>query len=209
MSKTRVYRWGRIRKEHEALRLKTLQQALFSAKEVKLKDKASFFIEEFHQHSLNLIHAGRWQSTFRRIPKYFFELLAVVGLAAAIVYMVFNGKELAHIAPVIAFICSCFYQDNAFRQCNFNGIAFLRYIDETITLVHQELSQDVAYALDQKVTISKPIESISFDHISFAYTGQFSHSKGHYVQIFAWGIVGIIGPAVLGRARLLIFFLAF
>ena len=207
LSKVRVYRWGRIRKEHEALRLKTLQQALFSAKEVKLKNKADFFIEEFHQHSLNLIHSGRWQSTFRKIPKYFFELLAIFGLATAIVYMVSNGKELAHIAPVIALFAAVFIKIMPSVNAILTGLHSMRYIDETITLVHEELSQDVVDTFEQKYNLPQPIKSISFDHISFAYTDDTPILKDITCAFPQGASVGIIGPSGAGKSTLIDIFI--
>ncbi|MFP4386789.1 MAG: ABC transporter ATP-binding protein [Alphaproteobacteria bacterium] len=208
LSKIRVYHWGKIRKEHESLRLKTLQQALFSAKEIKLKNKSDFFINNFHQHSLNLIHSGRWQSTFRKIPKYFFELLAIIGLVAAIIYMILDGKELSQITPVIALFAAVFIKIMPSVNAILTGLHSMRYIDGTISLIYNELSQSTNETPEQGHLNTQNIHNIAFDDISFSYSKNGPHILKNIQLEFPHGSsIGIIGSSGAGKSTLIDIFL--
>lgn len=209
LSRLRISVWGRIRKEHEVLRLQCLQQGLNSAKEIKLRHCEDFFIDKYHAHSLSLISAGRWQSTLRKFPRYFFELLAVIGLSMAIVYMVMSGKALENIAPIIALFAAIFIKLLPSVNAVLTNIHSIRYIEPTIETIYNELRHRT---LNTQGEVSKVSEAfvdktgvaIDLKHINFSYPGKEKAAlDGVNIHIPKGASVGIMGTSGAGKSTLI------
>ena len=205
LSRIRVSHWGQIRKEHEALRLQRLQQTLNSAKEIKLWNCTEFFTEKFHRHSINLIYAGRWQSTLRRFPRLVFELLAVIGLSIAIIIMILSGTALDHIAPVIALFAAIFMKLMPSANSILTGLHSIRFIQETIDTVSEELSTsyDVAKGSNLKDNALAKAD-IALDQLTFSYPEKSSPALQDINLDIPHGTsVGIIGTSGAGKSTLI------
>lgn len=204
LSRIRVAHWGRIRKEHEALRLRCLQQALNSTKEIKLWDCAKFFTERFNFHSLNLIYSGRWQSTLRKFPRYAFELLAIIGLTAVIVAMVSSGKALENIAPTIALFAVIFIKLMPSANSVLNGFYSIRYIGGTIDSIHDELTTShVIFEDKENIDIASEVD-ITLRNICFSYSKSSGLAlKNVNLNIPHGSSIGIIGASGAGKSTLI------
>jgi len=209
LSRLRILKWGRIRKEHETLRLQRLQQGLNSAKEIKLRHCEKFFVDKFHEHSLNLIYAGRWQSTLRKFPRYFFELLAVAGLSVAIIYMAMSGKDLENIAPIIALFAAVFIKLMPSVNSILTNIHSIRYIEPTIETIHDELcsqNSDIQIQEQHGADIFTEIAGSAIDlrHVNFVYPEKKDPVlEDVNIHISKGASVGIIGTSGAGKSTLI------
>jgi ABC-type multidrug transport system fused ATPase/permease subunit len=208
LSKIHMLTLGKIRKENIALRSQKLQQALFSTKEIILRNKADYFIEEFHKHSLVLIDVESRYITLRKFPRYLFELLAVIGLTVGIVYMVLSGTELTQVAPIIALFTAVFIKIMPSINVILVEVNSIRYADETISVIHEELSQPIIKTAAPSENITSPIHQIKFDEISFAYDKEATPLLKNISFAFSHGdAIGIIGPSGAGKSTLIDLFL--
>ena len=160
-SKKRVRRWGIIRQHQEKDRLKVLQQALFSFKELKIKKKQEYFIRSFHNHSVRLIHTGRWQATVRKIPKNTFEFSAVLGLALLIIFMIEIGRDPSTIASTVAVFAAVFIRLIPSVNTLVTSLHAMRYIGPLIEQMHNDLFN----VLTTKI-ISGEKREVDFTHLS-------------------------------------------
>ncbi|WCB45558.1 ABC transporter ATP-binding protein [Nitratidesulfovibrio vulgaris] len=203
LSKVRVHHWGRIRKEHEANRLKCLQQGVNCAKEIKLWGCFDFFINQFHVHSEKLIYSGRWQSALRSFPKYFFEFLAILNISILIFSLLIGGYKLESIAPIVALFAAIFVRLMPCVNSILAGFHSLRYISSTIHMIHEELKQphinngDFGHEqIDRRI-------NLDFRNIHFQYYGQNSPALCNInLQIPHGHFLGIIGESGAGKSTL-------
>lgn len=205
LSRLRVSHWGRIRQEHEAMRLQCLQQGLGSAKDIRLRHCDRYFTDTFHRHSMNLIRAGCWQSTLRKLPRYVFELMAVFGLIATIVIMVSAGRPLDSIAPVVGLFAAIFIKLLPSVNAILSGLHSICYIEPTINTVHAELAgrSDILDPGAQDTLLPKQAE-ITLKDVSFRYPGAEEDTlKDISLGIPCGTSVGVIGASGAGKSTLI------
>lgn len=91
----RLVRWGVARQLHEGLRIQHLQQGLGGAKDVKLLGRESEFLAQYSPHNDGSARVAQHQTTLQALPRLWLELLAVIGLAALVLVMIWQQKPAA------------------------------------------------------------------------------------------------------------------
>lgn len=206
LSRLRIAIWGNKRQALEKSRLQTLQQVLGSVKDIKIRESDDFFLGQFDAYNQRLKHIGRWQNTLRLFPRYFFELLAVIGLAAAIVVMMKMGKPMADITPIIALFAAIFIKLMPAVNSILVSVHAIRYYDPTINTIQKELL--VKYptikkgASTQKNIFEKA--HIKIQDVSFQYPEKDAAAlKNINIDIPHGKSVGIIGKSGAGKSTLI------
>lgn len=213
LSKVRVSHWGRIRQEHEALRLTCLQQGLRSVKDIRLRSCENFFTDQFNKHSLSLIYSGCWQSTLRKFPKYVFELVAVSGLVIAVIMMIFSGTSLNAIVPVIGLFAAIFIKLLPAVNAILTGLHSIRYISPTIEMIFSELrrtERDVFCARDDDTGGWVCKASVVLQDVTFKYPKAEENTLDHLCLEVPFGqALGIVGVSGAGKSTLIDIILGF
>ena len=204
LSGVHLSNWGQTRKKHEALRLQWLQQSLHSVKEIKLWRCADYFIEKFHTHSLNLFYAWRWQTTLQQFPRNVLEFLAIIVLTITVFVMIYSGRSLDHIAPVIALFAAIFVKLMPAVNAIIRGLHSLRYIEDTIKSLYVELSQSHEYKRDQRTEGMQVEVDLVFNNVTFAYSEEtYPAIKNINLKVPFGASIGIIGTSGAGKSTLI------
>jgi len=83
-------------------RIKWVNQALGSIKEVKLLGRERFFVNAFDQAYQRYARAGLTASAINNLPRLIMETVAVAALLVAVVIGLYQGKQLQSILPTLA-----------------------------------------------------------------------------------------------------------
>lgn len=94
-------RSGLLRSMSAGTRIKWVNQALGSVKEIKLSGKGGFFIKSFLDSSNMYATAGIAATTLQHLPRLIIETLSVTAILIAIIIVHGQGRDLQSILPVI------------------------------------------------------------------------------------------------------------
>lgn len=92
---------GRERAESAEARIRWVNQAIGSVKEVKLLGCADFFVKAFDQSSRRYARAGLTASTLNSLPRPIMETVAVAALMLVVLVGIEQGRELKSMLPTL------------------------------------------------------------------------------------------------------------
>jgi ABC-type bacteriocin/lantibiotic exporter with double-glycine peptidase domain len=101
VTKKRLLNWGEKRQYHVGLAGKYLIQGLSGVKDVKLSGREEDFVNEYSVHNKANANILTRVITLSQAPRFYLELLAVVGLAGLIILMIIQEKPLALLVPTL------------------------------------------------------------------------------------------------------------
>jgi len=93
--------WALVRQHHMQMFLKHVRQALGGAKEVKLRGCEREFLDQFHVHTEGAARMGTRQTLAEQVPRLWFELLAVIALFLLAAAMVWEGRPVRALVPML------------------------------------------------------------------------------------------------------------
>ena len=201
-TRRRLTRWGETRRQSDGLRIKHMQQALSSVKDIKLMGRESEFLARYEDHNRRAADAAEKQATLAQLPKLWLELLAVTGLALLVATMVFQGRDIVSILPILAVFGAAAFRMLPSVNKLLNAAQSMRFSSTVIDSLYAELQLP---APPNVTRVPGPVtefeREIRATNISFTYAGanrpalielSFRVSKGESV--------GVIGPSGSGKS---------
>jgi ABC-type multidrug transport system fused ATPase/permease subunit len=143
VTKKRLLNWGEKRQYHVGLAGKYLIQGLSGVKDVKLTGREENFVNEYSEHNNANANILTRVITLSQAPRFYLELLAVVGLAGLIILMIIQEKPLTLLVPILG----------TFAAASFRIIPSVNRI----------------VAAMQNITYSKPAVNVLFREFKFIY----------------------------------------
>lgn len=171
LSALRIRLWAEKRKNEEASRLKCAQEALSIIRELKLRQKESFFLDKFESFGKDLAHIEHTQSFMRILSRPVFEFAMFSGICLAIIVMWKVGMNLNEIAPVLALIALASLRLLPSMNQLLASVHNIRYISPTIKALHHELTcLDIPAPVRaaNKLTFQS---AIRLEQLSYSYKG--------------------------------------
>lgn len=203
-----VQRAGEALHRHEELRIRTLQQAIGAAKELKLLHRETQVIEQYTPHNSASARIGCRHATLVALPKLWLELLAIIGLVLVVIAMIWQGRSTAELVPTLGLFAAATFRLIPTSSRILGSIQFIRYSLPVVRMLHEELA--VAAAADhRRAEGGMGIDGdLSFDGVVVRYPG--SHRPaiaGIDLHIERGSTVGIIGGSGAGKSTLVDAFL--
>lgn len=207
LTRRRIDAWGVRSRAHDILRMKHLHEGLAGAKDVKVLGREATFIERFERdESVSAAMRARL-SAAQQLPRLWYELLAVAGLALIGAVLIWQGNTGPRLLSRLGLFAAA-----AFRlmpSANRMMITWqsLRYFKPAIDSVSAELSLESHEA----TTGGPPIEFgkvIELSGITYRYPGAASRAlEGVSLRLRKGGSLGIIGGSGAGKSTLVDLFL--
>jgi ABC-type multidrug transport system fused ATPase/permease subunit len=204
LTKNKLLFWGQMRQYHASLTNQHLLQGLAGVKDVKLTGREEQFLEEFTKHNNAYAKIRVKVDTLGLIPRFYLELLAVVGLAGLIILMTLQHKPMDLLLPTLGvFVAAAFRMIPSVNRI-MSSVQQIRHAQPVINVLYEEIKM---MREDQAVKPkSIPLdfkESIVIDNVRFSYPAVSSPAlDGVYVHIKKGESVGFIGPSGSGKSTL-------
>jgi ATP-binding cassette, subfamily B, bacterial PglK len=201
--RTRSRRWAAARHQHVRKLRHHVHQGLAGAKEVKMYGCEREFTEELRPHTEASARMASLQWLVEQTPRPSFEVLAVVTLLVLTVVMVWQGKPVRSLLPILGL-----YATVAFRMLpsiNHATVAAhrLRHAEPMIASLHRHL------ALERSLPPTGPTERVRFrdcirlDHVSYRYPGGDRDVLVKVDVVIPYGAaVGFVGGSGAGKSTL-------
>lgn len=203
LTRGHILRWGVARQHHEGLRIQHLQQGLGSAKDVKLLGREGDFLAQYHLHNTGSARVGQRQATIQALPRLWLELLAVSGLAALILMMIWRGKPLDALLPTLGLFTAAAFRLMPSINRVVSGYQGARFFLPVVDTLHGEFRLLDAAAVP---TPGRPMpfkRSLALHQVGFHYPlTDAKVLRGISLTITPGTSVGFIGGSGAGKSTL-------
>lgn len=203
LTRSRISRWGEARLHHEGLRIQHLQQGLGGAKDVKLLGREHDFIHQFHSHNSRSARVEGLQATLQTLPRLWLELLAVVGLAALVLTMIWQGKQLETLLPTLGLFAAAAFRLLPLVSRILGAVQSTRFQLPAINALHDEFA---LFDVDRPAPRFQPLEfndTLHLEQVCFQYPSSASPTLYNVSLTIRRGTtVGFIGGSGAGKSTL-------
>ena len=99
--KKHISRWAKIRQENDALKIKNIQQGIYSIKDIKIMNKENFFINLFNDSEMKTATSSQHFDFNTRLPKILLEIAAVTTLLFLVLIAIQKTDNFLEIVPTM------------------------------------------------------------------------------------------------------------
>lgn len=204
ITKNYLLGWGKKRQVNDGLMNQHLLQGLGGVKDVKLLGREANFVSEYSTHNIARAKILTKQITLMQMPRFYLELLAVVGLAGLVILMVVQNKSLERLLPTLGiFVASAFRMIPSFNRI-MGAVQQMRYAQPVVDLLYAEFklirSTTTKWSAAEKLHFTK---DIIIKDVFFKYKNADTYAlNGVNIRIQKGESVGFIGPSGSGKSSL-------
>ena len=204
LTSSRLLRWGQSRQHHEGLRIQHLQQGLGGVKDVKLLGREALFLSRFVTHDTAVARVAERYLTLQQLPRLWLELLGVAGLAALILVMLYRGRDVSTLAPVLGVFAAAAFRLMPSVTKVLTAIQNLRYAQPVIDTLNGELSMLHETADSQPGAKLSLHRSLRMENITYRYPdAQRAALERVSLEIRPGSSVGFVGGSGAGKSTLI------
>ena len=199
-TKAKIKNWGNQRDSYDTKISKTLLNALSGLKEVKLFQKEEYFISKFTNDHFGKVKTSSNYFTVIQISRFYFELIAVIGMLSLILILVFNNLSTARIITILGLFVAASFKAIPTINRIVSSLQTIKYYESSLDIISAELN-----IIKQPVkTEVKPFKfSVNFktENLSFKYNEKLILDDIN-LEIKKGETIGIIGETGCGKSTL-------
>jgi ABC-type multidrug transport system fused ATPase/permease subunit len=202
-SRGRITRWGLGRQEHEGQRIRHLQQGLGAVKDVKLLGREGDFLSEFGRHNASYARVGGRFGFITQLPRLWLEFLAVAGLAALVLVMLWRGRSIESLLPALGLFGVGAFRLMPSANRILSGIQNVRYGLPVVSVLHAELRGLPPTSPPARGRAMPFRKILRLENVTFRYPGAAAPALSDVsLEISQGGSVGFIGATGAGKSTL-------
>jgi ABC-type bacteriocin/lantibiotic exporter with double-glycine peptidase domain len=198
--KQKLKKWGIYREQLDAQISKIGIESLSVIKDLKVLNKEDFFIESFTKLNYIKSRISANHSTITQLPRFYLELVSIVGLVSFIFLMLLKGESPESLITVLGvFVAATFRLIPSLNRI-ISAFQNLKYYNKTIDLLYNEMliKESPTSMEDKKFRFLKEIE---FKNINFRYNQDSKHLfKSLNFKIKKGQTIGLIGGSGSGKS---------
>jgi len=201
---------GRERAESAESRIRWVNQAIGSVKEMKLLGCADFFVDAFDNNSKRYARAGLIANTLNGLPRLLMETIAVTALMLVVLISVAQGHELKSMLPTLTLFALAAMRIMPSVNRIVPAVNQLRYWLPSIEAIHadlQHIAKNNSLALPTKnllVPEKLLYRELRTEGLGFRYSGSSLWALRDFsIQISHGSSVGFVGASGAGKSTLI------
>jgi len=168
--------WGEKRQKNEGFKIDTLNQGLHGFKDIKIFNIEKIFSKKFEEYNSNSIYFTRNQVILQQLPKYFFEIFAILSISFLLFFFIKNDTEFAKITGTLGlYAASIFRLMPSFNRIlgSLQSLRFANTVLKNLYNVFSETEKNNVLAKDKvynsKIKNFSFNKSVEFKNIEFGY----------------------------------------
>ena len=201
---SRIRIWATARHAAECARLKVLQESLHAIKSIKATGCEEFFLSRYSQATREAAIVNQRQSTASQAPRVWYELIAVLAIAALSGTMLLTGVPTHRAVPILALFAAAAFRLLPSASRLMAGIQAIRNAAPATAAIVSALSEPTPKALPQHIGLNHPSPpKIEVRNATFLYPNKARPALADFSATIAPGeSVGIIGASGAGKSTL-------
>jgi ATP-binding cassette, subfamily B, bacterial PglK len=210
-SKNKIQKWG-VEREHIEDKLSNLVLESFSGfKEIIIYKSKQFFFNEFNSLSFNKAKISSRYSTLSQLPRYFFELISVIGIVGFIFILLLKEYDVSKVISILGLFIAAVFRLLPSLNKIISSIQSLKYFKNSFNLIKNQIElnkDDIEVQKDQNGIIFK--NKIQIKKINFKYPSSSSLLfENLNLVIHSGEAIGFIGASGAGKSTLINLILGF
>ena len=165
--------------------------------------KRSFFIEEYSNKNYVKARINANQGTVSQIPKFYLELISIIGLVSFIIILLIQGKDSTGLITILGvFVAATFRMIPSLNRI-IAATQSMKYYRPSVDIIYKEIKDNIGLLVDdiklKEFDFKNDIEFLSVD---FNFTKGLDILKGINLKIKKGQTIGIIGESGSGKSTL-------
>jgi ATP-binding cassette, subfamily B, bacterial PglK len=203
LTKRKIIHWGAQRQHHDGMRIQHLQQSLGCIKDLILLNRQNHFLEQFKLHNQQSIEVTSRQVSLHHIPRLGLEFFAISALACLILVMLYQGKNLSEIVPILGLFAAAAFRLLPSANRMLQSIQTVRFAIPIVNLLHDELKLAQSLSSEQSSYVFNHSGQIKISNLCFSYPDTETLAlKNIEATIEKGTTVGLIGASGSGKSTL-------
>ena len=215
--KKKLRKLGKRRQELEGSIFDQLNKSFQLFKEIKIFTKDEFMIKNFKKTVEEKNKIALFEDLLNGLPKIYFELLFVFLVTGVLIFLIFNGKDINFIIPLLGLYTAAFFRIfPSFNRLisNINGVihnyAAFELIQEDLNILknNQNRSKNINnfYNFENFILKNQKPFKIELTNISFSYKNKNNLNKNILdninLSLELNQITGIVGESGSGKSTI-------
>ena len=202
-TKKKLNAWGSLRESLDAQVSKVSLEGLGGIKDILILGKTSFFIEEYSKKNYLKARVNANQGTVSQIPRFYLELISIVGLVSFIILLLLQGKDPAILVTILGvFVAATFRMIPSLNRI-IAAMQSMKYLMPSVDTIFNEIKNNIGrqvnYNSSEKYIFKNHIE---FKNITFGFAEEQSVLENINLKIKKGQTIGFIGESGSGKSTL-------
>ena len=200
-TKRKLNTWGNLRESLDAQVSKTALEGLGGIKDLLILGKTAFFIEEYSNKNFFKARLNANQGTVSQIPRFYLELISIIGLVSFIILLLLQGKDSASLVTILGvFVAATFRMIPSLNRI-IAATQSMKYYRPSVDIIYKEIKENIVFE-DNNSNDFNFKNDIEFRSVDFSFTKNLSVLKGINLIIKKGQTIGIIGESGSGKSTL-------
>ena len=202
-TKKKLNAWGSLRESLDAQVSKVSLEGLGGIKDILILGKTGFFIEEYSKKNYLKARVNANQGTVSQIPRFYLELISIVGLVSFIILLLLQGKDPAILVTILGvFVAATFRMIPSLNRI-IAAMQSMKYLMPSVDTIYDEINNNTGIELNYKSSEKYTFKNhIEFKNIAFGFTKNQSVLENINLTIKKGQTIGFIGESGSGKSTL-------
>lgn len=202
-TKKKLKVWGNSREVIDGQVSKIALEGLGGIKDLLILGKATLFIEEFSKKNYLKARLNANQATVSQMPRFYLELISVVGLISFIILLILQGKETTSLISILGvFVAASFRMIPSLNRV-IAAVQTTKYFSPAVDIISKEInSYTQVKTFENSFENFKFQSEIEFRKVNFSFSDKSVILKNINLKINKGQTVGIIGESGSGKSTL-------
>lgn len=202
-TKRKLNTWGKLREDLDSQVSKIALEGLGGIKDLLILGKTAFFIEEYINKNYFKARLNANQATVSQIPRFYLELISIIGLISFIILLLLQGKDSKSLVTILGvFVAATFRMIPSLNRI-IAATQSMKYYKPSVDTIYNEIKNNIGkkenYKSSKKYIFKNHIE---FKNITFGFTKNIRVLEGVNLKINKGYTIGFIGESGSGKSTL-------
>lgn len=202
LTKKKLKEWGGLRVELDKSISKIIIESLGGIKDILILGKGTFYSDQFSSKTYLQSRVSSNQGTVSTIPRFYLELISIVGLVSFIILMVFKGEDSTKLVTVLGvFVAATFRMIPSLNRI-LAAVQLLKFYQPSINIIYNE-NKKYNNSKSQNRSKYKFKSKIKFEQVDFGFNNHKNILSKVDLEINIGDTIGIIGESGSGKSTLI------
>jgi ABC-type multidrug transport system fused ATPase/permease subunit len=202
-TKRKLKTWGNLRQELDGQVSKIALEGLGGIKDLLILGKTTFFIDEYSKKNYLKARLNANQGTVSQIPRFYLELISIVGLVSFIIILLLQGKDTTSLITVLGvFVAATFRMIPSLNRI-IAATQSMKYYLPSVDVIYKEINLFSQIKIhENSLEYFKFMNEIELKKVNFSFENRTPVLKDVNVKISKGQTIGIIGESGSGKSTL-------